>query len=129
MPVPSQESDWSCLCILSLSDLSLYLRFCDWMLLNYSDSVVFWNCSDIVVFWNCSDIVVFSCLSCYYKPKVEYQLVKVWNMVFTAIFTNILTISWRSVSFVEETGETHRSLSHNVVSSTPLHEQGSNSQR
>ena len=47
-------------------------------------------------------------------------------------------ISWRSVLLVEETrlhGENHRplashwqTLSHNVVSSTPRHERGSNSQ-
>jgi hypothetical protein len=50
-------------------------------------------------------------------------------MVFNATFINISVISWRSVSFVGETGvprENHRpvashwpTLSHNVVSSTP----------
>ena len=54
------------------------------------------------------------------------------------IIRNISVISWRSVLLVEETGgprENHRpvashsqTLSHNVVSSTPRHEQGSNSQ-
>ena len=58
--------------------------------------------------------------------------------MFNATFNNISVISWRSVSLVEETGvprENHRpvashwqTLSHNVVSSTPRHEQGSNSQ-
>ena len=81
VPVPRQESDRSCICIL-------------WL-----------HVSDFAIgFYNCSDSVVFSCLSCYYKPKVEYQLVKVWFMVFSATFTNILAISWRSVLFVEETG-------------------------
>jgi hypothetical protein len=49
-------------------------------------------------------------------------------MMFTAAFNNISVISWRSVLFVEETGENHRivashwqTLSHNVVSSTPSH--------
>jgi len=59
-------------------------------------------------------------------------------MVLNATFNNISVISWRSVLLVEETGvpvENHRSatshwqtLSHNVVSSTPRHERGSNSQ-
>jgi hypothetical protein len=62
-------------------------------------------------------------------------------MVINATFNNISVISWRSVLLMEETGEpiltieNHRSvasqgrtLSHNVVSSTPRHERGSNSQ-
>jgi hypothetical protein len=53
-------------------------------------------------------------------------------MVLNATFNNISVISWRSVLLVEETGvpgENHRqTLSHNVVSSTPRHERGSNSQ-
>ena len=53
-------------------------------------------------------------------------------MVFNATFNNISVISWPSVLLVEETGvpgENHRrTLSHIVVSSTPRHERGSNSQ-
>jgi hypothetical protein len=59
-------------------------------------------------------------------------------MVFNATFNNISAISWQSVLLVEETGvpgENHRPtashwqiLSYNVVSSTPRHERGSNSQ-
>jgi hypothetical protein len=59
-------------------------------------------------------------------------------MVFNATFNTISAISWHSVLLVEETrvpGENHRpvashwqTLSHNVVSSTPGHEQSSNSQ-
>jgi hypothetical protein len=60
-------------------------------------------------------------------------------MVFNATFNNITVISWLWVLLVEETGvpgENHRPsashtdklLSHNVVSSTPRHEWGSNSQ-
>ena len=59
-------------------------------------------------------------------------------MVFNATFNNISVILWQSVMLVEETGvagENHwpaashwQTLSHNVVSSTPCHEQGSNSQ-
>jgi hypothetical protein len=56
--------------------------------------------------------------------------------VFNATFNNISAISWRSVLLVEETGvpgENHRpvasqTVSHNVISSTPRLEQGSNSQ-
>jgi hypothetical protein len=59
-------------------------------------------------------------------------------MVLNATFNNISAISRRTVLLVEETGvlgENHRSaashgqtLSHNVVSSTPRHERGYNSQ-
>jgi hypothetical protein len=59
-------------------------------------------------------------------------------MVLNATFNNISAISWRSALFVEETGvpvENHRpvashwqTLPHNVASSTPRHERGSNSQ-
>ena len=54
-------------------------------------------------------------------------------MVLNATFNNISVILWHLVLLVEETrvpGENHwQTLSHNVVSSTPCHEQGSNSQR
>ena len=60
-------------------------------------------------------------------------------IVFNATFNIISVISWRSVSLVEETGvprENHRpaashrqTLSQNVVSNTPRHERGLNSQR
>ena len=59
-------------------------------------------------------------------------------MVLNATFNNISVISWQSVLLVEDTGvpgENHRPVashwqnsSHNVVSSTPRHERGSNSQ-
>ena len=59
-----------------------------------------------------------------------------WFMVLNATFNNISVISWRSVLLVEDTrvpGENHRpvachwqTLSHNVVSSMPHHERGSN---
>jgi len=58
--------------------------------------------------------------------------------VFNATLNNITVISWLSVFLVEETGvhgESHfpvaghwQTLSHNVVSITPRHERGSNSQ-
>jgi hypothetical protein len=71
------------------------------------------------------------------------DLSKIYNddlvMVFSATFNNISAISWRSVLLVDETGvcgENHRPaasnnqiISHNVVSSTPRHARGSNSQR
>ena len=60
-------------------------------------------------------------------------------MVFDATFNNMWAILWWSVLLVYETevaGENHQpvashwqSLSHNVVSSTLRHEQGSNSQQ
>jgi len=44
----------------------------------------------------------------------------VMAMVFSATFNNIWVILWRSVLWVEETGENHRqTLSHNVVLKTP----------
>jgi hypothetical protein len=59
-------------------------------------------------------------------------------MVFNATFNNISVILWGSVLLMEETGVlgendwsvgSHwQSLSHNVASSTPRHEQGSNPQ-
>jgi hypothetical protein len=59
-------------------------------------------------------------------------------MVFNATFSNISVISWLSVLLVEETGvlgENHRpapshwqTLSYNVVSRLPHHEQDSKSQ-
>jgi hypothetical protein len=53
-------------------------------------------------------------------------------MVFNATFNNISVILWRSDLLVEETrvpAANHwQTLSHNV-SSTPFHEQDSNSQR
>ena len=59
-------------------------------------------------------------------------------MVLKANINNISVISWRSVLLEEETrvlGENNRpvtshlqTLSHNVVSGTPRHEWGSNSQ-
>jgi hypothetical protein len=59
-------------------------------------------------------------------------------MVINATFNNISVITWQSVLLLEETGvlgENHwpvtshwQTWSHNVVSSTPRHERGSNSQ-
>ena len=60
--------------------------------------------------------------------SMHWQLIRI--MVFNATFNNISGMSWRSVLLVEETGENHRpvashwqTLLHNVVSSTPRHEQ------
>jgi hypothetical protein len=58
-------------------------------------------------------------------------LIMVWFMVLNATFNNMSVISWRSV-LLEKTTElsriTDKLLSHNVVSSAPRHERGSNSQ-
>ena len=55
----------------------------------------------------------------------------VWFMVFNANFNNISVISWRKPEYPEKPTTCRKSLtnlSHNVVSSTPRHKQGSNSQ-
>jgi len=49
-------------------------------------------------------------------------------MVFNATFNNMSVISLRSVLLVQETGVPGETLSHNVVSSTPHHEQDLRSQ-
>ena len=56
-------------------------------------------------------------------------------MVFKATSNYILVLLWRSILLEEETKENHRpvtshwqTLSHKVVSSTPRHERGTNSQ-
>jgi len=59
-----------------------------------------------------------------------------WFMVFNATFNNIPVISWQLVLLVEETGVpekttdlsqvTDKLYHHNVISSTPRHERGSN---
>jgi hypothetical protein len=73
-----------------------------------------------------------------YKQIDNGELCLASFMVFIATFNNISAILWRSVLLLEETGvhgENHRpvanhwqTLSHIVVSSTPRHERGSNSQ-
>ena len=72
----------------------------------------------------------------YFDMLYNQSLVRI--MVLNATFNNISDIQWRTVLLVEETsvpGEIHRpvashrqTLSHNVVSSTPRHELGLNSQ-
>ena len=67
------------------------------------------------------------------KKCIKYLFRFVCFIAFNATFNNISVISWRSVLVVEETGvpaENHRpvashwqTLSHNVVLSTPRHEQ------
>ena len=85
---------------------------------------------------------ILTTLSSKYEILLQYVEIKlnyrVRVMVLNATFNNISIISWRSVLLVEETGvlgENHRpaeshwqTLSHNVVSSTPRHQRGSNSQ-
>jgi hypothetical protein len=66
--------------------------------------------------------------SCANESEFEKSvMIACFFIVFNATFNNISVISWRSVLFVEETGENHwQNLSHNVVSSTHQHERGSN---
>ena len=82
--------------------------------------------------------LIVSRLSYTYSNLVLCLLNFVCFMVFNTPFKNISVISWRTVLLLEETGvprENHhpvashwRTVSHNVVSSTPRHERGSNSQ-
>ena len=80
----------------------------------------------------------------YHKIRVSWHSLQCWKwcksrvrvMVFKATLNNVSVISWQSVLLVEETGvfgENHRpvashwqTFSHNIVSSTPCHEQDSN---
>jgi hypothetical protein len=71
----------------------------------------------------------------FYYGRLPNREVGFGFMVIKATFNNISVISWRSVLLVEETREHHRpvashwqTLSHNVISSLPRHEPGSNSQ-
>ena len=73
-----------------------------------------------------------------YIPVQEHNFGFGFVFMLNATFNHNSVISWRSVLLVEETKRTLRnpktccnsltSLSHNVVSSTPRHERGSNSQ-
>jgi hypothetical protein len=72
------------------------------------------------------------------NPNNETYCRLIGGIMFNATFNNISVISWRSVLLVGETGvpgEIHRpvasiwqTLSHNVVSSTPRHQQDSDIQ-
>ena len=73
------------------------------------------------------------------KKKITIYIELVFSnrvrLMWFSTFNNISVLSWRSVLLVEETEENHRpaashwqTLSHDVVSSTPLHERDSNSQ-
>jgi hypothetical protein len=74
---------------------------------------------------------------CLTTKRHERNMMFVCLMVFNATFNNFSVVSWRSVLLVEGIGvplENHRhvanhwqTLLHNVVSSTPRHEWGSNS--
>jgi hypothetical protein len=82
--------------------------------------------------------LIVSRLSYAYFNLVLCLLKFVCFMIFNTPFNNISVISWRTVLLLEETGvprENHhpvashwRTVSHNVASSTPRHERGSNSQ-
>ena len=88
-----------------------------------------------------SDVI--SLIVKYTECRTSIMNNKCWKhglfMVINATFNNISVILWRSVLLVEETGvprENHRrvashwqTLSHNVVSSTPRHEQESHNQQ
>ena len=84
-----------------------------------------------VVLWSIFLDIIYTLPFGLSKHILKRWLALVWFMVFNATFNNISVISWRSVWLVEETGENHwpvasQTVSHNVVSSTPHHEWGSN---
>ena len=57
--------------------------------------------------------------------SLSFLCFEIWGvvvMVYNATFNNISVISWWAVLLVEETRVSGRTLSHNVVSSTPRHE-------
>jgi len=65
----------------------------------------------LIIYWSCSG-----------ANRELFILLVVCLMVLSATFNNISVISWRSVLFVEETGENHRpvasywqTLSHNLL--------------
>jgi hypothetical protein len=104
--------------------------------------------------WQClmhHSITIYISCHPFKNKKKSYQITKyvlnylakwfgrfVWFMMFNATFNNISFISWLLVWMVEQTRvpeENHQlvashrqTLSHNVVLSTPRHDQGSNSQ-
>ena len=75
--------------------------------------------------------------NCFSSIKIQLYVILVRGLVLWCLIYNISVISWQSVLLVEETGvlgENYRSvashgqtLSHNVVSSIPHNERGSNS--
>jgi hypothetical protein len=79
------------------------------------------------------------CIQTSYDQNVQLILKSYLPVVLGTTLNNISVILWQSILLVEQTGvpgENHRSvashwqtLSHNVVSSTPRYERGSNSQR
>ena len=86
--------------------------------------------------FNESSLNMFNASSVFSGGFVNFCCVRV--MVFNATFNNISVITWRLVLLVEVTGvpgKNHQpvashwqTLSHNFVSSTPRHQQDSNSQ-
>jgi energy-coupling factor transporter transmembrane protein EcfT len=95
--------------------------------------VFLYNIYTFITFQN-----VLYCFCMHSKNLISTGWFMVWFMMINATFNNILTISWQSVLLAEETGvpgENHRPVashwetsSHNIVSSTPRHKRGSNSQ-
>ena len=115
MPVPSQESELSCICVYGVLILSL---------------------SRILLLIYCSNSVVFFCFSIYLKMVGwncrNYMWIKQKRfkfMLLNATFNNISVILWWSILLMEETGiprennwpvASHwQTSSHNVASSTP----------
>jgi hypothetical protein len=105
--------------------------------------IIFYNlftkiCQPTVVLFSTTnlDIYIYSSYLEYYSIVMyifSHHIKKTWSefyrfMVFKATFNNISVISWRSVMEKNNRPVTShwQTLSHNVVSSTPRHERGSN---
>ena len=101
-----------------------------WLILN--TCIVYFNIFVNVWKLPCSNYTVWR------MSYIAKQPIVAWFMVFNATFISISVISWLSCLLVEKTGvpgKSHRpvashcqTISHNIVSSTPRHERGSNSQ-
>ena len=114
----------------------------EWIMNDLIKSQVWWLQSIYYYYWVCFSLSLsFLTLTVYIRKKLDitdFHLNSFLDrlvMVFNATFNNILVMSSQSVLLVDETGENNRpvpshwqTLSHNVVSSTPRHERGSNSQ-
>jgi len=106
--------------------------------------IYYYIVSDLTCYQKQQSEIRYVYLTKYTTQKCSKHLIRVtsrvlvWLTVLNATFNNISVTSWQSILLVEETGVSRENLqpieshwqtwSHNVVSSTPHHEQGLNSQ-
>ena len=129
------------LMVLDEYDFSEFVQFV--FSLNFHCPLYFYFCHSVPIFLLISCLMysaiwlsLYQYVSLYRRAGVLIQYTGL-RLLFNATFSNISAISGRSVLLVGETGvpgENHRptvshwrTLSHNVVSSTPRHERDSNS--